>query len=186
MRCIRICPIFVRPLRLPPQSGPCSRSADPKPRFGSTPVSLVDFDLSRESVSPRPHHSPPQFVQPTPGRLVARQPQDVLQAQGTDPILLTGHPPQGPKPDPRRGTRVLENRPRRQPDLISTPGALPSCRAQRPGFRLPTAWAAEPFWPPQTEQILSAGLLRSEPRFELRHRARVLFHGLFTLSILVT
>jgi hypothetical protein len=42
-------------------------------------IALVNFNLARQKIAPRPHHRAPQFVQPSPGGLVLLQAQHTLQ-----------------------------------------------------------------------------------------------------------
>jgi hypothetical protein len=63
----------------------------------SADVGLVDLDLAAQAVPPWPHHGPAQLVQPDPGGLVAAQPQDSLEAQGTDTVLLADRIPRQPQ-----------------------------------------------------------------------------------------
>ena len=62
-----------------------------RPRAPPEPAhqGLVDLDLPGEPIPPWAHHGPAQLVQPRPGGLLAPQAQDLLQAQGAGPGLLT-------------------------------------------------------------------------------------------------
>ena len=42
----------------------------------ATQIRLVDFDVARQPIAPRPHHGPTRLVQPRPRRLVAPEPED--------------------------------------------------------------------------------------------------------------
>src|ERR1019366_3451589 len=99
--------------------------------------------------------------------------------QGADSIFLTGHPPHGTKPDRKRGSRILKNRPRRHRDLMPATGTLPASRSQRPRFGLAAARTAKPFWPAQAEQIVPAVLLAAESSFEFRQCPRIVLLQLF-------
>src|SRR5207247_646155 len=126
----------------------------------------------------RSHHRPPQFVQPTPRRLVTAEPQHALQTEGADAILLTGHPPQSVEPHLQRSARVLKNRPRSQRSLVRTARTLPERGTQPPSSAFPTTGTAKPFRPAHPEKIITTSFLRSEALLEVRQRARIVFHGL--------
>src|SRR5437016_6038107 len=81
-------------------------------------VGLVHFHSAAESVTVWPYHRSAQFMQPKPGRAVAAQSQDSLHAHGTGPILLRGHPPDGPEPQRQRLPRILKNRARGHRPLV--------------------------------------------------------------------
>src|SRR5204862_4697496 len=101
-----------------------------------------------------------------------------LQTEGADAILLAGHPPQSVEPHLQRSARVLKNRPRSQRSLVRTARTLPERGTQPPSSAFPTPGAAEPFRPAHPEKIVTTGFLRSEAPFEVRQRARIVFHGL--------
>src|SRR5213595_1459580 len=165
-------------LRRHDNQGLALRFAAPHTLFRSPHVSLVNLDSSRQLFPARPHHRPPQFVQPTPRGLVTAEPQHALQTEGADAILLSGHPPQSVEPHLHRGARVLKNRPRSQRSLVRAVRTLPERRTQPPRPAFPTPGAAEPFRPAHPEKIVTTGFLRSEAPFEVRQRARIVFHGL--------
>src|SRR5437870_7892388 len=165
-------------LRRHHNQGLALRFAAPHTLFRSPHGSLVDLDSSRQSIPARSHHRPPQFVQPTPRGLVTAQPQHALQAEGADAILLAGHPPQSVEPHLQRGARVLKNRPRSQRSLVRAVRTLPERRTQPPRPAFPTPGAAEPFRPAHPEKIVTTGFLRTEAPYEVRQRARIVFHGL--------
>src|SRR5213078_2813654 len=106
------------------------------------------------------------------------EPQHALPTEGADAILLAGHPPQSVEPHLHRGARVLKNRPRSQRSLVRAVRTLPERRTQPPRPAFPTPGAAEPFRPAHPEKIVTTGFLRSEAPFEVRQRARIVFHGL--------
>src|SRR5213595_2079337 len=165
-------------LRRHDNQGLALRFAAPHTLFRSPHVSLVNLDSSRQLFPARSHHRPPQFVQPTPSRLVTAEPQHALQTEGADAILLAGHPPQSVEPHLQRSARVLKNRPRSQRSLVRTARTLPERGTQPPSSAFPTPGAAEPFRPAHPEKIVTTGFLRSEALLEVRQRARIVFHGL--------
>jgi len=60
---------------------------------GDGQVSLVDFDLTLQAVSVRPHHRAAEPMQHGPGCLVAPEPEHTLQAQGAHALLLVRQVP---------------------------------------------------------------------------------------------
>lgn len=82
--------------------------------------------------------SPAQFMQPSPGRLIAAQAQHPLQPQSADAVLPSGHPPHGPEPSRERSVRILEDRSRRDRNLVVASGTLPQNGTQGPS--LGRAW----------------------------------------------
>jgi len=125
------------------------------PLLDPAQVRLVDFDGTRQPIAPRPHHRPPQLVQPSPRRLVAAQPQDLLEPLGARPGLLAGHPPPSAEPRGQRGPGVLKDRAGRHRGLSSAGRAVKERRPYpyRPGLRLAAGWAPEPLRPLQLDQI---------------------------------
>jgi hypothetical protein len=63
----------------------------------------------------------------------------LLKAQCADLILLTRHPPHGPKPHRQRRSRILKNCSRRNRNSMATTGALSASGSQRPRSAHPTA-----------------------------------------------
>jgi len=85
--------------------------------FRSAQIGFVHLHHPRQSVASRPHHRAPQLMQPSPGRLIATQSQDALQAECTPPRLLAGQMPHCLKPVSQRFPRALKNRARDQRGL---------------------------------------------------------------------
>src|SRR5437870_4660511 len=69
-------------------------------------------------------------------------------------------------------------RPRSRRSFVRAVRTLPERRTQPPRPAFPTPGAAEPFRPAHPEKIVTTGFLRSEAPFEVRQRARIVFHGL--------
>src|SRR5271169_2544050 len=74
-----------------------------------TPVSLVYLDDAIQPLPTRSNHGPAQFMQHRPSGLIAAQPENTLQAQSTDAILLAGDLPHGAEPDRQGQVTVLKN-----------------------------------------------------------------------------
>src|ERR1043166_4183194 len=68
----------------------------------AAPVCLVHFYHPGEAIPPRSHHGTPQFMQPSPRRVVSAQPQNTLEADSAGTVLLAGDCPHRPKPNGQR------------------------------------------------------------------------------------
>src|SRR5215472_2570429 len=139
---------------------------------------FIDFHGPSQPFTARPDHRPAQFMQPSPGRLVAPQAQHPLQPQSAHAILLRGHPPHRLEPNRQRGVRVLEDGSGRQRNLAAASRTLTENGTQRPSLGGTAARASESLRPADLKQILPAGLLRAEARLEVRRGPRVILHGL--------
>ena len=144
--------------------------------FLAAPVGFIDFHYATQPLPPRTYHRPPQLVQPRPGRLVAAQPENALQTQRAGPVLLRGHVPDRPEPQPQRFARVLEDRAGGHRRLPPAAGALPPHLTHRPSPLMPACRTAETVRPAQPEQVVPTGLLGPEPRLELDQVAWVILH----------
>ena len=138
---------------------------------------LVDLDLPGEPIPPWAHHGPAQRVQPRPGGLIAPQAQDLRQAQGAGPGLLTGHVPHRPEPRRQGGARAVEDGARRDRSLVTAARALPQHRAHGPGAGVPAAWTDKPRRPAQLREIGPTSFFGGEAGLELRERSRVILHA---------
>src|SRR5215469_8068683 len=116
-------------------------------------------------------------MQQRPGRLVAPQTQNTLQAHGADAVLLAGHPPHGTKPQGQRQAAVLKYRPGGDRDLVVTTGTTHETVAFRPALRLATARAAKTVRPTKSKEVLPAGRLRRKARLQLPQVSRIILHG---------
>lgn len=154
------------------------RSTTPLSRLRTTDIGLVNLHCTRKTIPPRPDHSPPQLVQPRPGRFIAAQPQNSLHSFRTGTILLTGHPPDGPKPQYKRFSRPFKDRPGNDGGLVVTVGTLYQSVYRGPALPVPATRASESIRPTQFGQILPAGLLRRKPLFQLRKILGVILHAL--------
>jgi hypothetical protein len=144
-------------------------------RFGSTPVSLIDFDATRQTITPRPNHCAPQFVKPRPCCLIAAQAQDFLQSERAGTCLLTCHPPHGAKPSCQWHARILKDCSGRYRSLPATLRTFKQ-RSYGPRSCMATLGANESPRPTQLDQVIVAGMLACEPRFEFGQRPRKIIH----------
>ncbi len=146
------------------------------PRFFAAPVRLVHLHDATQPVAPRPHHRASQFVQQRPGRLVAAQSQDTLQAQRADAVLLAGHLPHGPEPHRQWQLAVLEDGPRhhrRFPPAVSAP---PQIAAVPQALTLPAPGTGNPLGPPHGNQVGAARRFGAEPPLQFQQRPRIILH----------
>ena len=116
------------------------------------------------------------FTKSGPGRAVASQPQNALNAHCTCPILLTGHVPDRSKPQRERQSRPMENGPCGDRHLTSATSAQPQPVLHGPSFLMATTGANETVGPPQQLQIHPAGVIRRESTFQFQNRSRIVFH----------
>src|SRR5579859_7302421 len=137
---------------------------------------FIDFHGPSQPFTARPDHRPAQFMQPSPGRLVAPQAQYALQPQSTDAVLLRRYPPHRPKPKGERGVGILEDRSGRHRHFAAAIRTAPPHRTERPRLGPTAARTAKPVRPPKLKQVGPARLLRSEPRLQLRQGSRVILH----------
>ncbi len=123
----------------------------------------------------RPDHRPAQLVEPSPGRLVAAQPEHPLQAQGTDAVLLAGDEPHRQEPHPQRLACVLEHRAGCQRCAPMTTPAPQQPIRHRP--RLPdhsAVRAGKTIRPTEAPDILPASRVAAEPLVHLLERPWVI------------
>jgi len=141
-----------------------------------TPITVVHFHPPAQSFSSWPDHRATQFVQPCPRCLVATQPQNPLNPQGTGTCLLAGHQPDPTKPQRKRLVSILENG-------SGCNGRLKSARSTRyqPPIRKPSpsigiSGTRKTIRPPEIKKVLPARLFRGKPAFEFQKRSGVILH----------
>ena len=152
----------------------------PAPAFAgpfTANVHLIHFDGTGQPVSPRSHHGPAQFVQPTPGRRVADA-HDPLQPQGAGSILLLHHMPHRFKPQTQRQVGVGKERADGHSKIITAVRTSEERWRQGPHLGLRTARAPWTVGPADLLQIRPAGGIVREPRPELPHRTRIVGHAI--------
>src|SRR5208283_4976953 len=139
--------------------------------------SLVHLYAPAQPIAARAHHGAAQFMQQRPGRLVALQAQHTLQADGTDAVLLAGHPPHGTKPQGQRQATVLKDRPGGNRALVVTTGTAHKTVGLRPALRLAAARAPKTVRPTKLKQVLPARRFRRKACLQLRQISRIILHG---------
>lgn len=68
---------------------------------------LIDLDQPGQPLTVGPVHGTAELVRPSPRRSVRSQAQNALQAQGRDPVLLSGDEPCGSEPRAQRSARAV-------------------------------------------------------------------------------
>ena len=109
--------------------------------------------------------------------LLATQPQNPLNAQGADSILLAGHKPHCTKPQRQRKVAGLEYGSCRHRDLTPTLAAQPKPPGHRPCLPTAAARAYEAIRPTKLTQVSTTSFVRPEAGLELRQRAGIVLHG---------
>jgi hypothetical protein len=152
------------PFRLPAANTP----------FWATKIGFVNLDFPSKTVAPRPNHCAPQFMQPSPCRLITPQAQDALEPKRISAGFLVRHKPHSLKPCAQRLPRSLE-------DCASSARCLPlaACASQkasggRPSLISTASRATKTGRPPKAPQIISAGPIGSKPAFKFLNRPRII------------
>src|SRR5712692_9550345 len=149
----------------------------------STHLGFVHFDATAEFIPAGSHHGPAQLVQNRPSGLIAAQTQDALQPKCAGPILLTGHVPERPAPQPQGQTAILENSTGRDRCLVTTGGAYQPSSLRRPSFPPSTPWAHKSLWPAQGRQVSTALLVGGKLLFQFQKRRRIVLNHPFLLQL---
>jgi hypothetical protein len=162
----------------PPQLAPFALNGNGDRAFVSSPtawlatalpaqVKLIDFNMAREPLASLADRATAQLLQPTPGGLVASQPEQVLQVDGVDPGLAGGEPPQGLEPVPQRLLGAVQDRAGGDRLVVFASPANAQAPSAHPVTGVPAAWAPKPLRPSYSKQILVAGLLAGEALIKL-------------------
>lgn len=145
-------------------------------RLFAANVSFVYLNSTGQAVTARPHHGYPQLLQPCPGGFIPWQSQNPLEPQSADTVLLAGHMPDGPKPQPQGFSGVLKDRARGDRGLIIAMTTAIKTPLGRPCLPMATSRTTKPFRPPQLKQIPAAGLIGSKPLFKFQDGFGVIFN----------
>src|SRR6266850_3430988 len=145
--------------------------------FQPSEIRFVHLHGSSEAFTTRPNHCAAQSVQQRPSSHVSFQPQDPLQAQGTRPVLLARDVPDGSEPESKGHPGVLEDGSGCHGGLVMAPGALQTDAPDTPSPTVIALRTSEAVRPSQADEVLAAGLLGREARFELHEVSRVVFHA---------
>lgn len=148
----------------------------PSALFAPADKRLVGLDLTGERLAVRPHHRTPQFVPPSPRRLLAADSQHAVQANGTRSVLLPDAPPHCWEPEFERFPSVLKDGAGgdgHRGFACATPKELVR---REPCLGAPAVRTLKALGPPQLHQLVPTGLLRGELAVEFGGRSWVL-HG---------
>ena len=117
-------------------------------------------------------------MQHSPGCLIAAQPQDSLQPEGADALLLAGEIPRASQPDLQGRAGLVKDGARGDGGLTTTVFAHQpdTAAAVRRGHGA-EARAGKAVRPTQAFEIGRAGLLGGKPVEEFTPRARVILNG---------
>jgi hypothetical protein len=132
----------------------------------STDQSLINFDLSRQQLTPRANHGLPEPVQTTPGRSIATKTQSSLKSERAHPTLLIGHPPSSPKPQTKWYMAPLENSTGRHRSFHSAIPAEQKPPACPPSSLMPAMGTAKSIGPTESDQVVPTGFFGTEPVFK--------------------
>ena len=154
-----------------------SRSTTPSlTRFRAAHIGLIHFQRVRKAISSRPDHGPPELVEPSPGRVIAAQTENLLEAQRADARFLTGHPPHRPEPDGQWFASTLEYGTRRHGDVVAARSTDQQSTNGLPYLATLATRARNSLRPTQLQKILTASTFGREPRLEFTECLRVVFH----------
>ena len=145
-------------------------------RFRAAHIGLIHFQRARTAISSRPDHGPPELVEPSPGRVIAAQTENLLEAQRADARFLTGHPPHRPEPDGQRFASTLEYGTRRHGDVVAARSTDQQSTNGLPYLATLATRARNSLRPTQLQKILPASSFGREPRLEFTECLRVVFH----------
>src|SRR5215469_3431620 len=137
---------------------------------------LVNLDPAFETIPPWANHGGAKLVKPQPRRLVAAQPQDSLQSEGTRPRLLAGDRPYSFEPHSQWFVRLLEQRASRDRGFVTTAGTDHSQSGPPPSAVATTLGARKALRPAKRHQVCNARLLRGEALIKLHPIAGVVLH----------
>jgi hypothetical protein len=149
------------------------RATTPNAVLNAAHIGFIDLDRSTEMIPPWPHHGRAQLLQDGPCCLIASQPQQALQAECADAMLLVGHVPGSGEPFLQRNrlrskiVPAMTDTLRPQPEQTQRPSAV------RQPFPCSHFGTAKPCWPPQPLKIRGTGLLIGKPGMKLLPRSRI-------------
>ncbi len=155
----------------------CTSSALCRACFLAADESFIHLHTAAKPVSARTDRGAPQLMHPDPGRLVAAEPQNLLQAHGAGTVLLAGHVPNGPKPHPQGLMRVLKDRSRSGRRLVTTTVADDPASRRRPTAAVLATRTKKSLRPPKLLQIRSTDLFRIESLLQFQDCPRIVLHA---------
>jgi hypothetical protein len=146
----------------------------PDTLFWATKIGFVNLDSSSKSVAPRSNHCAPQFMQPSPCRLVTPQTQDALEPKRISTGFLARHKPHSLKPCAQRLPCSLKDCACSARCLSLAARASQKASGGRPSLISTTSRATKAVRPPKAPQIISARFVGSKPAVKFLNSPRII------------
>jgi hypothetical protein len=121
---------------------------------------FVNLDQSRKAISSGSDQGAPQFMEPSPGRVITAKSKQSLQTQRTGAGLLMGYKPKSPKPQSQRLAGVLKDGSSRHRSLIAAGATNQQMAFGWPSLCSLTLRTNEPLRPTQSDEIVSTCFFR--------------------------
>jgi len=138
-----------------------SQSATPSfARLFSPYVGLVNLDQSRKAISSGSDHGAPQFMEPSPCRVITAKSEPSLQTQRTGAGLLIGYKPDSSKPHTQRLAGILKDCSSRHRYLVAANATNQQIAFGWPSLCSLTPRTNETLRPTQSEEIVCACFFR--------------------------
>ena len=129
-------------------------------RLFSPYIGFVNLDQSRKAISSGSDHGAPQFMEPSPCRVITAKSKQSLQTQRTGACLLIGYKPNSPKPHTQRLAGVLKDGSSRHRYLVAAGATNQQMAFGWPSLCSLTPRTNESLRPTQSEEIVSACFFR--------------------------
>lgn len=152
-------------------------TAPPCAFFVPANVRFIHFNASTKTLTATPDHDTPQFLQPSPGRLVAAKAIGVAQIPRTQAGLLRHHQPHDVKPEKQRFARPFKDRPHSNRGLMLTRTALQQSTLRAPDLLTAAAGTRKPVGPPDPLQVALAIRVALKPIQEFFEGLRIWIFG---------
>jgi len=154
---------------------PCSSSAS-FPGFRTSDVGFIDFYSPGKTIPSRAHHGTPEFMQPTPGRMITAHTKHPLQSKRIRSIFLTCQMPDSPKPQSQGLFGILKNRICNNRSLKATLSTMQQSSFCPPRLSVSTMGTLKSFRPSNLKQVFAACLLRVKLFFKFQQCFWIVLH----------
>ena len=134
----------------------CTSSSFSRPF--ATDINFVNLDSARQAISARPHHGSAKLMKPYPYGFISLDPQNSLESQGADSILLADYMPNRPKPKLKRFSGILKDGPCRYRGFVLTLRAMVQLATGHPRLVISTTRASKTIRPSKADYIFQARL----------------------------
>lgn len=131
--------------------------------FVPSNVRFVHFHASTKTLTATPDHDTSQFLQPSPGRLVAAKAIGVTKIPRAQAGFLRHHQPHNMKPEKQRLACPFKDRPHSNRGLMLTRTALQQSSLRTPDLLAAAAGALKPVGPPDPLQVALAIRVARKP-----------------------